>query len=174
MPDKHYRDYQQVIKLNVADRIPRSRPSLTSAPSPDDCMPILPMVAMDSTKASDYKIVKRRKIVRTKTGCFCCRKRKKKCDEIRPKCSGCSRNFLVCTYPSEAALESSQQKANSNSDCHKKRPNIMIIQDDPTKLITRNYNSFVITSISSNRYIQERSSGPTAPIRSISIKSLLN
>ncbi|VEU22748.1 DEKNAAC103806 [Brettanomyces naardenensis] len=36
---------------------------------------------------------------RTKTGCFTCRKRKKKCDECYPVCSGCSRNFLCCIWP---------------------------------------------------------------------------
>ncbi|KAG7698122.1 hypothetical protein KL930_001784 [Ogataea haglerorum] len=36
---------------------------------------------------------------RTKSGCFTCRKRKKKCDERFPVCSGCSRNFLHCSWP---------------------------------------------------------------------------
>ncbi|OWB72171.1 hypothetical protein B5S31_g1877 [[Candida] boidinii] len=36
---------------------------------------------------------------RTKTGCFPCRRRKKKCDEAFPVCSGCSRNFLECVWP---------------------------------------------------------------------------
>lgn len=36
---------------------------------------------------------------RTKTGCFTCRKRKKKCDEHYPICSGCARNFLSCVWP---------------------------------------------------------------------------
>ncbi|GMG22281.1 unnamed protein product [Ambrosiozyma monospora] len=36
---------------------------------------------------------------RTKTGCFSCRKRKKKCDERSPVCSGCARNFLQCVWP---------------------------------------------------------------------------
>lgn len=37
--------------------------------------------------------------IRTRTGCFTCRKRKKKCDEKGPVCSGCSRNFLSCVWP---------------------------------------------------------------------------
>lgn len=40
-----------------------------------------------------------RKITRTKTGCLCCRRRKKKCDELKPGCSGCLRNNLKCVYP---------------------------------------------------------------------------
>ncbi|ODV96563.1 hypothetical protein PACTADRAFT_48396 [Pachysolen tannophilus NRRL Y-2460] len=37
--------------------------------------------------------------MRVKSGCFCCRKRKKKCDEVRPVCSGCKRNDLKCCWP---------------------------------------------------------------------------
>lgn len=37
---------------------------------------------------------------RTRSGCFTCRKRKKKCNEHSPVCSGCARNFLQCVWPS--------------------------------------------------------------------------
>ncbi|OAP56147.1 hypothetical protein AYL99_09326 [Fonsecaea erecta] len=37
--------------------------------------------------------------IRTKTGCLTCRLRKKKCDEIRPTCTGCARNFIDCQWP---------------------------------------------------------------------------
>lgn len=33
------------------------------------------------------------------TGCLTCRRRKKKCDENKPICVGCSRNKLQCTWP---------------------------------------------------------------------------
>lgn len=39
------------------------------------------------------------RIVRVRTGCWTCRRRKKKCDEVRPKCGGCTRNKLSCTWP---------------------------------------------------------------------------
>ncbi|PLB40481.1 Zn(II)2Cys6 transcription factor [Aspergillus candidus] len=39
-------------------------------------------------------------IVRVRTGCFTCRRRKKKCDESRPACGGCVRNKLICNWPS--------------------------------------------------------------------------
>ena len=39
------------------------------------------------------------KHVRVKTGCLKCRSRKKKCDETKPVCRGCERNFLECTWP---------------------------------------------------------------------------
>lgn len=40
------------------------------------------------------------RIVRVRTGCWTCRRRKKKCDEARPICGGCSRNDLSCSWPS--------------------------------------------------------------------------
>lgn len=40
------------------------------------------------------------RIVRVRTGCWTCRRRKKKCDETRPICGGCSRNDLGCSWPS--------------------------------------------------------------------------
>ncbi|KAJ5110614.1 hypothetical protein N7532_001149 [Penicillium argentinense] len=39
------------------------------------------------------------RIVRVRTGCWTCRRRKKKCDEVRPICGGCSRNELGCSWP---------------------------------------------------------------------------
>lgn len=53
-------------------------------------------------KKSSYKALTRFPKTRTKTGCFTCRKRKKKCDEKSPVCQGCSRNFLKCVWPSYA------------------------------------------------------------------------
>ncbi|KAJ5594638.1 uncharacterized protein N7459_000846 [Penicillium hispanicum] len=40
------------------------------------------------------------RIVRVRTGCWTCRRRKKKCDETRPICGGCKRNDLGCSWPS--------------------------------------------------------------------------
>jgi hypothetical protein len=37
--------------------------------------------------------------VRVKTGCLTCRARRKKCDEAKPICSGCARNFIDCNWP---------------------------------------------------------------------------
>lgn len=57
-------------------------------------------------------------IVRSKQGCFTCRSRRKKCDEQRPKCTACSRNFLTCewpTYPNQTLLQFKHaQKITSN------------------------------------------------------------
>lgn len=40
-----------------------------------------------------------RRALRTKSGCFTCRARRKKCDERRPVCLGCERNTLACDWP---------------------------------------------------------------------------
>ncbi|SCU79806.1 LAME_0B00430g1_1 [Lachancea meyersii CBS 8951] len=36
---------------------------------------------------------------RSTTGCLTCRRRRKKCDERKPVCGGCERNFLPCVWP---------------------------------------------------------------------------
>ena len=38
------------------------------------------------------------KPLRGKKGCLCCRKRRKKCDERKPTCLACERNFLGCIW----------------------------------------------------------------------------
>ncbi|KAK7229979.1 hypothetical protein V2G26_002149 [Clonostachys chloroleuca] len=38
---------------------------------------------------------------RSRRGCFTCRRRKKKCDERKPVCKGCTRNKLECKWPAE-------------------------------------------------------------------------
>ncbi|KAG4438821.1 hypothetical protein IFR05_005712 [Cadophora sp. M221] len=58
--------------------------------------------------------------LRTKTGCFKCRLRRKKCDEVRPCCEGCSRQNFDCVYPAKSGIKSStpsskQISVNKNS-----------------------------------------------------------
>lgn len=38
------------------------------------------------------------KVKRSKSGCINCRKRKKKCDEIKPICTGCLNRNIICEY----------------------------------------------------------------------------
>jgi hypothetical protein len=42
---------------------------------------------------------------RVKTGCLPCRQRRKKCDEIQPICTGCTRNHLICAWSLDARLK---------------------------------------------------------------------
>uniref|UniRef100_A0A0B7KCT4 Zn(2)-C6 fungal-type domain-containing protein n=2 Tax=Bionectria ochroleuca TaxID=29856 RepID=A0A0B7KCT4_BIOOC len=46
---------------------------------------------------------------RTRTGCLTCRSRKKKCDEVRPRCAGCRRNLLDCKWPAYIAWNGGSQ-----------------------------------------------------------------
>ncbi|KAH8819044.1 fungal-specific transcription factor domain-containing protein [Xylogone sp. PMI_703] len=50
--------------------------------------------------ASDAKVVKGR----SKTGCITCRKRKKKCDEAKPRCNNCEKNAVICEGYHEKTL----------------------------------------------------------------------
>ncbi|KAH7042271.1 hypothetical protein B0J12DRAFT_674522 [Macrophomina phaseolina] len=56
---------------------------------------------------------------RSTTGCFMCRRRHKKCDEVRPVCAGCGRNRLLCSWPSptSTALASRPDEPRSYPNC---------------------------------------------------------
>ena len=49
--------------------------------------------------------------LRTKTGCLTCRKRKKKCDELRPNCTYCVASQRVCTWPTKDLLVDRRNRA---------------------------------------------------------------
>ncbi|OQV06318.1 Fungal Zn2-Cys6 binuclear cluster domain-containing protein [Cladophialophora immunda] len=53
--------------------------------------------------------------LRTKTGCLTCRLRKKKCDELRPTCTGCARNFIDCQWPVPANPDKSSKRTKPDS-----------------------------------------------------------
>lgn len=51
-----------------------------------------------SDKVEKQNVKPKIKATRSKSGCLNCRKRKKKCDEIKPICTGCLNRNLVCEY----------------------------------------------------------------------------
>lgn len=53
--------------------------------------------------AGGEALASKRPPLRTRTGCLTCRQRRKKCDEKKPQCSGCARNFLDCIWPTKSA-----------------------------------------------------------------------
>ncbi|KAB5542384.1 fungal-specific transcription factor domain-containing protein [Coniochaeta sp. 2T2.1] len=58
---------------------------------------------------------------RSKTGCLTCRKRKKKCDEAKPRCMNCEKNSVFCEgYPEKQIWKSGKERAEEdrlNADC---------------------------------------------------------
>ncbi|ODA76057.1 hypothetical protein RJ55_08340 [Drechmeria coniospora] len=49
---------------------------------------------------------------RSKTGCITCRKRKKKCDEAKPRCMNCEKNAVVCEgYHEKQMWKSGKERA---------------------------------------------------------------
>ncbi|KAF5863499.1 hypothetical protein ETB97_010000 [Aspergillus alliaceus] len=54
------------------------------------------------------KRIRTEPIVRVRTGCYTCRRRKKKCDEVRPSCGGCVRNKLSCEWPANIPASSTR------------------------------------------------------------------
>lgn len=45
---------------------------------------------------------------RSLTGCLTCRRRKKKCDERKPICVGCTRNSVQCAWPPPGSRQNAQ------------------------------------------------------------------
>ena len=52
---------------------------------------------------------------RSRQGCLPCRRRKKKCDEVKPVCAACQRNCLGCDWPA-CSLQKDQTKNELPSD----------------------------------------------------------
>ncbi|KAK3689220.1 hypothetical protein B0T22DRAFT_513414 [Podospora appendiculata] len=56
---------------------------------------------------------------RSKTGCLTCRRRKKKCDEVKPRCMNCEKNSLVCEgYLDKQIWKSGKEKAEERMKFH--------------------------------------------------------
>lgn len=58
-----------------------------------------PSPACAVTTRSDGNPLSRRTHVKSRLGCFTCKRRRVKCNETRPVCSGCQRLGLRCGYP---------------------------------------------------------------------------
>ncbi|KAL2823012.1 fungal-specific transcription factor domain-containing protein [Aspergillus granulosus] len=60
---------------------------------------------------------------RTRAGCLTCRRRKKKCDERKPRCMACTRNQLACSWPAHVDRRSiSQVPVNDSESGHRPDP----------------------------------------------------
>lgn len=57
---------------------------------------------------------------KTVTGCIGCRLRRKKCDEARPQCLGCTRNGILCVFPEPGNVEHARLLRRTN--CTRRQP----------------------------------------------------
>ncbi|CCH45367.1 hypothetical protein BN7_4949 [Wickerhamomyces ciferrii] len=53
---------------------------------------------------------------RTRTGCLCCRRRHKKCDEMKPSCKFCLSKGLVCEWPVKGSVFVNYQSQSQQSN----------------------------------------------------------
>ncbi|KAI8674800.1 Zn(2)-C6 fungal-type domain-containing protein [Fusarium keratoplasticum] len=75
-------------------------------------------------------------IIRSRTGCFTCRRRKKKCDEKKPVCSGCKRNKLECHWP-EPTNNNNNNSSSSSSQPRTSKASASVAPDSASAGIHR-------------------------------------
>ncbi|KAI3318980.1 hypothetical protein HD806DRAFT_525882 [Xylariaceae sp. AK1471] len=64
---------------------------------------------------------------RSKTGCITCRKRKKKCDEQKPRCMNCEKNAVVCEgYHEKTLWKSGRERAEEERRRKQSLPHITL------------------------------------------------
>ncbi|KAF4493885.1 C6 transcription factor [Fusarium agapanthi] len=95
----------------------------------------------------------RKDIVRTKTGCYTCRRRHKKCDEGKPSCWNCTRNRLDCEGYQPASIWSS--KTHRRSDARR----------DSTSTRKSTHSTTEGASVESQAYSGLASTEPDAPVQ---------
>ncbi|KAE8326051.1 fungal-specific transcription factor domain-containing protein [Aspergillus sergii] len=71
---------------------------------------------------------------RTKTGCFECRRYRKKCDEHRPICSRCISRRIDCHWPDSGPAEEPASQVSSTSDRVQKHISIQSAPPSPPSL----------------------------------------
>ena len=65
-----------------------------------------PSTALQNRRSDGRPPGQKSNITRVRTGCFTCRKRKKKCDEKRPTCVNCQKTGIICEgYPQQVYWE---------------------------------------------------------------------
>ncbi|TGJ82444.1 hypothetical protein E0Z10_g6323 [Xylaria hypoxylon] len=65
---------------------------------------------------------------RSKTGCITCRKRKKKCDEAKPRCLNCEKNAVVCEgYHEKTIWKSGRERAEEERQRKQSLPHITLL-----------------------------------------------
>ncbi|KAI1871602.1 uncharacterized protein JN550_004596 [Neoarthrinium moseri] len=68
---------------------------------------------------------------RSKTGCITCRKRKKKCDEAKPRCMNCEKNAVVCEGYNEKTIWKSGRERAEEGDARRSSQSLPVITLQP-------------------------------------------
>ncbi|PWY95918.1 hypothetical protein BO94DRAFT_571423 [Aspergillus sclerotioniger CBS 115572] len=66
----------------------------------------MPIDTTLSELASGYRL--RKKHEKSRNGCLGCKQQRKKCDELRPSCSRCTRRLYTCRYPQRPSTSESE------------------------------------------------------------------
>ncbi|KAL7907366.1 hypothetical protein GGI35DRAFT_87531 [Trichoderma velutinum] len=69
----------------------------------------------DAVVRKSNKPLSRRGHFKSRLGCFNCKRRRVKCNELRPSCSPCSRLGLNCSYPTPASTSSTSSSSTPSS-----------------------------------------------------------
>ncbi|KAJ5301502.1 hypothetical protein N7508_006365 [Penicillium antarcticum] len=104
------------------------------------------------------------RIVRVRTGCWTCRRRKKKCDESRPICGGCQRNHLDCSWPANVPGRRDSAPNDANSPTSQRRPSPLQSIESPDRILAGRSPSSRAGSVSSSA--QSASADADHPVES--------
>ncbi|KAI3334634.1 fungal-specific transcription factor domain-containing protein [Ustulina deusta] len=117
-------DYFRMDDVQEAPRTLVPRPDRPSSGQPKTKRPRgRPRKHPVNTQVVNSKIAKGR----SKTGCITCRKRKKKCDEAKPRCLNCEKNAVVCEgYHEKTLWKSGREKAEEELQRKQSLPHITL------------------------------------------------
>ncbi|KAL2753169.1 hypothetical protein ACRALDRAFT_1072280 [Sodiomyces alcalophilus JCM 7366] len=102
------------FKLNDVKETPSLHDD-THGPSPNQSKPKRPRGRPRKHPPTSAVIAGKVTKGRSKTGCITCRKRKKKCDEAKPRCMNCEKNAVLCEgYHEKKLWRSGKEKANDD------------------------------------------------------------
>jgi hypothetical protein len=82
---------------------------------------------------------------RTRTGCLCCRRRHKKCDEQKPSCKFCISKGLVCEWPVKGSVFVNYNSEQPVQQIH----SVQHVQAQPIHFNTNAFSTLDLKSIKS-------------------------
>lgn len=87
------------------------------------------------------KPLSRRGHFKSRLGCFNCKRRRVKCNELRPACSPCCRLGLNCSYPTPASNSSSSSSTSASSSLPPRAALSTLVLED-----LRFYHQFILAA----------------------------